>query len=169
MRVEVVGQVVGRDVRAVGHRLGGELGRGTLEIGVVRDGHAAAEELEAVEVDGEVAHALLHERDREEQEEPEPQGEKRFLQRVHAQEGPAQALHAALGHIHGDDGVLVEVVQLVVGHGALELLDAHDAAALAAGEVGEAALLSARGAGGGGLGVGGLVVCAVLLSECGHG
>lgn len=55
------------------------------------------------------------------------------MQFVHAQQRRADALHAALGHVHGDDRVGVDVVEVLVGQRLLQLLDAHHAAEVALG------------------------------------
>ena len=55
------------------------------------------------------------------------------MQLVHAQQRRADALHAALGHIHGHDRVGVDVVEVLVGQRLLQLLDAHHAAEVAFG------------------------------------
>ena len=55
------------------------------------------------------------------------------MQLVHAQQRRADALHAALGHIHGHDRVGVDVVEVLVGQRLLQLLDAHHAAQVALG------------------------------------
>lgn len=55
------------------------------------------------------------------------------MQLVHAQQRRADALHAALGHVHGHDRVGVDVVEVLVGQRLLQLLDAHHAAEVAFG------------------------------------
>lgn len=55
------------------------------------------------------------------------------MQLVHAQQRRADALHAALGHIHGYDRVGVDVVEVLVGQRLLQLLNAHHAAQVALG------------------------------------
>ncbi len=55
------------------------------------------------------------------------------MQLVHAQQRRADALHAALGHVHGHDRVGVDVVEVLVGQCLLQLLDAYDAAEVALG------------------------------------
>lgn len=72
------------------------------------------------------------------------------MQLVHAQQRRADALHAALGHIHGYDRVGVDVVEVLVGQRLLQLLDAHHAAQVAFG-LGLAAGLAEALAGGGSL------------------
>lgn len=55
------------------------------------------------------------------------------MQLVHAQQRRADALHAALGHVHGHDRVGVDVIEVLVGQRLLQLLDAHHAAQVALG------------------------------------
>lgn len=72
------------------------------------------------------------------------------MQLVHAQQRRADALHAALGHIHGHDRVGVDVVEVLVGQRLLQFLDAHHAAEVAFG-LGLAVGLAEAFAGGGSL------------------
>lgn len=72
------------------------------------------------------------------------------MQLVHAQQCRADALHAALGHIHGHDRVGVDVVEVLVGQRLLQLLDAYHAAQVALG-LGLAVGLAEARAGGGSL------------------
>ena len=131
--VQVVGQVVGSDVGAVVHGIGRQARGGVFKIAVVGNGHAAAEQLQTVEIDGEVAHVFLHKRQGEQHAKGKRQHHEGLLQLVHAQQRRADALHAALGHVHGDDGVGVDVVEVLVGQGLLQLLDANHAALFALG------------------------------------
>lgn len=55
------------------------------------------------------------------------------MQLVHAQQRRTDALHAALGHVHGHDRVGVDVIEVLVGQRLLQLLDAHHAAEVAFG------------------------------------
>ena len=60
--IQVVGQVVGSDIGAVVHGVGRQARGGVVKVAIVGNGHAAAEQLQAVEVDGEVTHVFLHKR-----------------------------------------------------------------------------------------------------------
>ena len=131
--VQVVGQVLGGDIGAVVHGVGRQARGGVFKVAVVGNGHAAAEQLQAVEVDGEVTHVFLHKRQGEQHAKGKRQHHEGLLQLVHAQQRRADAFHAALGHVHGDDGVRVDVVEVLVGQGLLQLLDAYHAAQVALG------------------------------------
>ena len=72
------------------------------------------------------------------------------MQLVHAQQRRADALHAALGHIHGHDRVGVDVVEVLVSQRLLQFLDAHHTAEVAFG-LGLAVGLAKALAGGGSL------------------
>ena len=75
------------------------------------------------------------------------------MQLVHAQQRRADALHATLGHVHGDDDVGIDVVEVLVGQGLLQLLDTHHAALFALGlahGLGLAEALARGGIGAGG-------------------
>lgn len=131
--IQVVGQVVGGDIGAVVHGVGRQARGGVVKVAVVGNGHAAAEQLQAVEVDGEVAHVFLHKRQGEQHAKGKRQHHEGLLQLVHAQQRRADALHTALGHVHGYDRVGVDVVEVLVGQRLLQLLDAHHAAQVALG------------------------------------
>ena len=131
--VQVVGQVVGGDIGAVIHGVGRQARGGVVKVAVVGNGHAAAEQFQSVEVDGEVTHVFLHKRQGEQHAKGKRQHHEGLLQLVHAQQRRADALHAALGHIHGYDRVGVDVVEVLVGQRLLQLLDAHHAAQVALG------------------------------------
>ena len=131
--VQVVGQVLGSDIGAVVQGVGGQARGGIVKVAVVGNGHAAAEQLQAVEVNGEVAHVFLHKRQGEQHAKGKRQHHEGLLQLVHAQQRRADALHAALGHIHGHDRVGVDVVEVLVGQRLLQLLDAHHAAQITLG------------------------------------
>jgi len=81
------------------------------------------------------------------------------LQLVHAQQRRADALHAALGHIHGHDRVGVDIVEVLVGQRLLQLLDAHHTAQIALGLAFRLGLAEALAGGGGLLGRGILAGC----------
>lgn len=91
------------------------------------------------------------------------------MQLVHAQQRRANALHAALGHIHGHDRIGVDVIEVLVGQRLLQLLDAHHAAQVALGLGFAFGLGLARALAGGGslLGRGVLAGC-VLGIGAGH-
>ena len=127
--VQIVGQVFRGDVGAVGNRFGGQARGGALELAVVGNGDAAPEQLQAVQVDGEVAHVLLHERDAEQHRHEQRQADEHLLQRAQTQQRLADAGHAALGHVHGNDGVDIDV--LVLGQGLFQLFHADHALAFA--------------------------------------
>ena len=148
--VQVVGQVVGSDIGAVVHGVGGQARGGVVKVAVVGNGHAAAEQLQAVEVDGEITHVFLHKRQGKQHAKGKRQHYEGLLQLVHAQQRRADALHTALGHIHGHDRVGVDVVEVLVGQRLLQLLDAHHAAQVALG-LGLAAGFAKALAGGGSL------------------
>ena len=131
--VQVGGQVVGGNVGAVVHGVGRQARGGVVKVAVVGNGHTAAEQLQAVEVDGEVAHVFLHKRQGEQHAKGKRQHHEGLLQLVHAQQRRADAFHAALGHVHGDDGFGVDVVEVLIGQRLLQLLDAHHAALFALG------------------------------------
>ena len=131
--VQVVGQVLGGDIGAVVQSVGGQARGGVVKVAVVGNGHAAAEQLQAVEVDGEVTHVFLHKRQGEQHAKGKRQHHEGLLQLVHAQQRRADALHAALGHVHGHDRVGVDVVEVLVGQRLLQLLYAHHAAQVALG------------------------------------
>ena len=144
--VQIVGQVLGSDIGAVVQGVGRQARGGVVKVAVVGNGHAAAEQLQAVEVDGKVAHVFLHKRQGEQHTKGKRQHHEGLLQLVHAQQRRADALHAALGHIHGYDRVGVDVLEVLVGQCLLQLLDAHHAAEVA---LGLAAGLAKALAGGG--------------------
>lgn len=148
--VQVVGQVLGSDISAVVQGFGGQARGGVVKVAVVGNGHAAAEQLQAVEVDGEVTHVFLHKRQGKQHAKGKRQHHEGLLQLVHAQQCRADALHAALGHIHGYDRVGVDVVEVLVGQRLLQLLDAYHAAQVALG-LGLAVGLAEARAGGGSL------------------
>ena len=79
------------------------------------------------------------------------------MQLVHAQQRRADALHAALGHIHRYNRVGVDVVEVLVGQRLLQLLDAHHAAQIAFGLALAFAEALARG--------GSLLGCGVLAGH----
>ena len=64
--VQIVGQVLSSDIGAVVQGVGGQARGGVVKVAVVGNGHAAAEQLKAVEVDSEVTHVFLHKRQGEE-------------------------------------------------------------------------------------------------------
>lgn len=87
------------------------------------------------------------------------------MQLVHAQQRRADALHAALGHVHGYDRVRVDVVEVLVGQRLLQLLDAHHAAQVA---LGLAAGLAKALAGGGSLLGRGVLAGRIFGIDAGH-
>ena len=127
--VQVVGQVFSGDVGTVGNCFGGKARGSALELAVVGNGNAAPEQLQAVQVDGEVAHVLLHERDAEQHRHEQGQADEHLLQRAQTQQRLADAGHAALGHVHGNDGVDIDV--LVLCQGRFQLFYADHALAFA--------------------------------------
>ena len=131
--VQIVGQVLSGDIGAVVQGVGGQARGGVVKVTVVGNGHAATEQLQAVEVDGEVTHVFLHKRQGEQHAKGKRQHHEGLLQLVHAQQRRADALHAALGHIHGYDRVGVDVIEVLVGQRLLQLLDAHHTAEVAFG------------------------------------
>ena len=125
--VQVIGQVLLGDVGTVGNRFGGKARGGAFELAVVGNGNAAPEQLQAVQVDGEVAHVLLHERDAEQHRHEQGQTNEHLLQRTQTKQRLADAGHAALGHVHGNDGVDIDV--LVLGQSLFQLFYADHAVA----------------------------------------
>ena len=93
------------------------------------------------------------------------------MQLVHAQQRRADALHAALGHIHRYNRVGVDVVEVLVGQRLLQLLDAHHAAQVALGLAFGLGLGFAEALAGGGVGAGGvlgLTLGQILSHALGH-
>ena len=122
--IHIRGNVINGNIGGIQHRVGVQPGGGGGKIGVIVDGDALAEQLQPVQIDGEIAHLLLAECQQEQHRYQHDEPQKPQPQLVQPQQGGSQELAPAVGEIHTDDGIGVNIAPGFL-HELFQRLDAH--------------------------------------------